>query len=69
MTVFEQRTHELVQSACRKISKVTLRDLFAMNVINGILAGGDICNGIPYDDLCISAYEIADSILKAREKK
>lgn len=66
MTVFEQHTHELLQSACRKIPDVTLRDLFAMSSINGLIFGIDEENVQKYAN---KAYLIADAMLEAREKK
>lgn len=68
MTVFEQHTHELLQSACRKIPDVTLRDLFAMSVMPALLKDFSLSNeSIKY--MAIKSYIIADEMLEAREKK
>ena len=51
----------------RKMPDVTLRDIFAMNALNGILASPDFA-GTPYEVTKI-AYEYADLMIQARKKK
>ena len=65
--VLTQRTMEAVQEGCRKIPEVTLRDLFAMNALNGILASPTF-SGTP-DQLASYAYEYADAMTAARKIK
>lgn len=64
MTVFEQHTHELIQSACRKIPDVTLRDLFAMSVLIGLAT---YSTDRPLDMIAELAYKQADAMLEARK--
>lgn len=51
----------------RKMPEVTLRDFFAMNALNGILASPDFA-GTPFVISKI-AYEYADAMIQARKKK
>jgi hypothetical protein len=46
----------------------TLRDLFAMQVLNGFL-GGNAGMGSTAKDLAVEAYEFADAMLIARKKE
>lgn len=56
----------------RKMPEVTLRDLFAMHALNGLMVQNesmespDLWN---YDALASCAYEAADAMLKARKHK
>ena len=68
MTVFEQRTHEQLQRASQHICDLTLRDLFAMSVIQTQV------KDCLYEDEEIEAmaeqsYRVADAMLKARGTK
>lgn len=69
MTVFEQRTHEQIQQVSQHICDLTLRDLFAMSALNGIVSSGLVCNSTPKNMISATAYEFADAMLKAREVK
>ena len=51
----------------RKIPDVTLRDIFAMNALNGILASPDF-SGSP-EVITETAYQYADAMIQARKKK
>ena len=51
----------------RKMPEVTLRDLFAMNALNGILAQGDFHGS--EQQYAEEAYCFADAMLKARKSK
>ena len=42
-TVDEQRTMAAIQSINQKLPDIKLRDLFAMNALNGILTSPDFC--------------------------
>lgn len=68
MTVFEQHTHEQIQRASQHICDLTLRDLFAMSVIQTQV------KDCLYEDEEIEAmaeqsYRVADAMLKVREEK
>ena len=76
MTVIELRTMELVSKAAERIATadITLRDIFAMSALNGIIANGFAsgdCGAFP-DDIdahlyAESAYCIADAMIEARK--
>ena len=66
-TVGEQRTMMAIQSMNEKMPDLDLRDLFAMNALNGILANGDF-HGSP-DQYAVTAYTFADAMIVARRKK
>ena len=51
----------------RKMPEVTLRDLFAMNALNGILAQGDFHGS--EQQFAEEAYCFADAMMKARKQK
>ena len=67
MTVEEQRTMQAIQQLNRKVPEVTLRDLFAMSSINGLIydVGIDEENVQRYAN---KAYLIADAMLEAKKK-
>lgn len=67
MTIIEQNTMEAIQCINQKIPETELRDLFAMNALNGILASPDY-SGTP-EQLTDYAYQYADAMLKARKNK
>lgn len=62
------QTMDMIQEACNHITKIELRDLFAMSALQGILP-------TPYgqdatiENVAASAYALADEMLKARSKK
>ena len=76
MTVLEAQTMDMVSKAAKRIATadITLRDIFALSAINGIIRNGfDSGN---YDSLpdkfdaeqyAESAYCIADAMLEARK--
>ena len=68
MSVEEQKTMQAIQNINRKIPEITLRDLFAMSSINGLIydVGIDEENVQRYAN---KAYLIADAMLEARGGK
>ena len=62
------QTLEIIQDTCHQVSKIELRDLFAMSALQGILP-------TPYGqsaenaNVAASAYALADAMLEARKKK
>ena len=62
MTVIEMQTMETIKAAAKKIPD--LRDLFAMQALNGMLANGGH-HGSP-EAFAEQAYTFADAMLKAR---
>ena len=81
MTVIEQNTMESIQSMNQKMPEVTLRDMFAMNAMNGILndhmrtAVDDILRNDEKDKdfwterIAAASYKMADAMIKARKEK
>lgn len=67
MTREEQSTMQAIQQLNRKIPEVTLRDLFAMSVINGMSANIDL-NNDTLEHLAELSYKQADAMLEARKK-
>lgn len=67
MTIFEQHTHELLQQACKNFSELSLRDLFAMSAINGVI-GDYYINSSNAEEHANSAYLIADAMLERSKK-
>ena len=68
LTKEELATHRAIQRLGQKIPELSLRDIFAISVINGTL------RGTTYTEKEIEikteqAYRIADAMLEAREKK
>lgn len=49
-------------------SSKTLRDEFAMAVLNGAIAANANHRPVSYDDLAADCYGVADAILKERSK-
>lgn len=76
MTVIEMQTMDLVSKAAKRIATadITLRDIFAMSALNGIItngfASGD-CGAFPdkfdAEQYAESAYCIADAMIEARK--
>lgn len=69
MTVIEQRTMESIQSINQKIPNVQLRDLFAMNALNGLLACVNtswVNTSWDEMDFAEKSYKFADAMLVAR---
>jgi len=50
----------------RKLPEITLRDIFAMSALNGILSD---CDGYSQQHQAEIAYQFADAMLKARKNK
>lgn len=61
------RTMDSIQEMSRKTPDVELRDLFAMNAMNGMLASPDF-SGTP-EQLADYAYQYADAMIKTRRVK
>lgn len=65
MVIFESWFQNTLKSI--ECNMPDLRDLFAMNALNGILVSPDF-SGTP-DQLADIAYEYADAMIKARKRK
>lgn len=65
-TALGQRAIEAIGTACAKVSGVTLRDVFAVSALNGLLGSGDYGEG-DLDGLPSMAYRLADVMLEARK--
>lgn len=68
MTIEEQRTMQAIQRLNAKVPEVTLRDLFAMSVIQTqvkdcLYADNEI------KEMAKQSYRIADAMLEARGRK
>jgi hypothetical protein len=46
---------------------MTLRDYFAAKVMQGMLASGNLPKSVKDAELSVSAYNLADAMMKARE--
>ncbi len=68
MTVEEQRTMQAIQNINRKIPEVTLRDLFAMSIIQTQV---DSCyyQDNEIKEMAEQSYRIADAMIEARGRK
>ena len=66
-TSSEQRTMAAIQAIAESVSEISLRDLFAMNALNGIIANGDFLGS--EEQYAGQAYSFADAMLKTRRKK
>ena len=64
MTREEQITMQSLQRLERKIPDMTLRDLFAMAYMNGVVSRVHINDD--YEEKAVMAYKVADAMLKAR---
>ena len=78
MTVLENQTMNLVSRAAKRIADldITLRDIFAMSALNGIIRNGfesGNCDAVPdkfdAEQYAESAYCIADAMLEVRKTK
>lgn len=78
MTIIETQTLTQVSRAAKKLadSNLTLRDLFAMSALNGIIGNAFVAGthaAVPdkndAQEYAESAYCIADAMLEARKKK
>lgn len=72
MTIIEQNTMEAIQSINQKIPDIELRDLFAMHALNGLMVQSEAMSDpefLNYDTIASIAYETADAMIKARNKK
>ena len=76
MTVLENQTMNLVSRAAKRIADldITLRDIFAMSALNGIIRNGfesGNCDAVPdkfdAEQYASSAYCIADAMFEARK--
>ena len=68
MTVIEQRTMESVMELNRKIPELSLRDIFALSAINGIV-GNYYLDKQGAKEMADRAYLVADAMLEARGNK
>lgn len=66
MTIIERDTMESIQCINQKIPNIELRDLFAINALNGILASPDF-SGTP-EQIADYAYQYADAMIERRKK-
>ena len=66
-TMEELRTMESIQSINHKIPELTLRDLFAMNALNGLVVGD--WGNQDTEGMANLAYMLANAMLKARSEK
>lgn len=66
-TIEEQRTMIAIQQLNAKVPEVTLRDLFAMSVLNGLISGRYVTD-VNKKDIAELAYKQADVMLEARKK-
>ena len=64
----ESITMSAIQGIYHKMPELELRDLFAMNALNGLLASKSFVLCYP-SDYTEAAYEYADAMLKERSKK
>ena len=53
----------------RKMPDVNLRDLFAMNALQGMLSTSYYGDPAKHQDITELAYAIADEMIKARKRK
>lgn len=76
MTVIEMQTMDLVSKAAKRIATadITLRDLFAISAINGIIRNGfdsgnydSLPDKLDAEQYASSAYCIADAMIDARK--
>lgn len=67
MNVLEQQTMEHLCNLDSKIPELTLRDLFAMSVLNGIYANSTYYTNSTYRDVAEISYEQAEEMIKVRK--
>lgn len=67
MEVCVYHTLDSINEINRKMPEVTLRDLFAMNALNGMLAQGDFHGS--EQQYAKQAYNFADAMIAARKIK
>lgn len=67
MNVLEQQTMEHLCNLDSKIPNLTLRDLFAMSVLNGMYANSTYFTDATYRDFAVMAYEQAEIMIKVRK--
>lgn len=60
MEVHKTTMHEINE----KLKGISLRDLFAMNALNGLIG----LNTMNYEQMANDAYALADEMIKARRK-
>lgn len=66
MTREVQTTFALVQEFCNHFTKITMRDIFAMQALNGLVAVVDSNNSEVIAD---KAYAIADAMISKRKER
>lgn len=65
MTREVQTTFMLVQEFCQHFTKVTMRDMFAMQALNGLVAADSNNPEVIAD----KAYAIADAMMSKRKER
>lgn len=72
-TVIGQRTMDSIYRMCNTVADLELRDLFAMNIMNGICANGVPEMVLRTDDGCESlatmSYKLADAMIKVHKNR
>lgn len=66
-TVLGLNAMQAINQVCAKAIGVTLRDVFAMAALNGLLCEGQ-CTEMELSDLAAEAYALADGMLEARKQ-
>lgn len=62
MTIIEEATIKSIRGICQKLSKVTLRDLFAMSALQTITN-----DNFTFEECAELAYQQADAMIEARD--
>lgn len=65
-TKAEEMKTRAIQKIAQKIPEMTLRDIFAIQILNGLLSHSVVMSD---DKLVKRSYEIADAMLSARGQK
>lgn len=65
-TVLGLNAMQAINQVCAKAIGVTLRDVFAMSALNGLISSGDYGEG-DLAELPQMAYRLADVMLEARK--
>lgn len=69
MSQIEMDVLRRAERALNKINEVELRDVFAMQAMNGYLSGCSSYCVINPETIAEDAYKLADAMLEARKKK
>lgn len=68
ITRYDEINSACLRSINQKMPELTLRDLFAMNIINGLCAN-NLLSTTPIYDFAELAYKQADAMIEARQRK